>query len=51
MSNPIYSYDFTLSCNICNDYAKVWKDLRQIAKKFVFQKEKSENGYIHFQKE
>lgn len=49
MSNPIYSYDFTLSCNICNDYAKVWKDLSTIAKKFVFQKEQSENGYIHFQ--
>lgn len=49
MSNPIYSYDFTLSCHIEQDYAKVWKDLRQIAKKFVFQKEKTENGYIHFQ--
>jgi hypothetical protein len=38
-----------LSCNICGDYAKVWKDLSTIAKKYVFQKEQSENGYVHFQ--
>lgn len=47
--SEIACYDFTLSCAIENDYAKVWKCLQEIAKKYVFQKEQTDNGYIHFQ--
>lgn len=49
MTNAVCGYDFTISCEKCNDYSQIIKWLKQVAKKWTFQKEKSDSGFLHFQ--
>lgn len=52
-SGPVCVYDFTLSEDVClkDQITKedIEKLLKSIAKKWTFQKEKGESGYIHYQ--
>lgn len=53
VSSQITGYDFTLKClkSDGTEYSKddVSKMLQPLCKNYVFQKEKSETGYLHFQ--
>lgn len=48
MSNPVSTYDFTLSCEHYS-VEDVCEQLKEICKKWTFQKERGESGYEHFQ--
>lgn len=48
-NNPLYLFDFTIPHVEKINHIEIISILKQISKKFVFQKEKSENGYIHWQ--
>ena len=47
--NACYVWDFTLSGEFCDDYQKVILSFKGRSKKWGFQKEQSESGYIHWQ--
>ncbi|AXQ66359.1 MAG: replication-associated protein [Cressdnaviricota sp.] len=49
MTNAVCGYDFTVSCEFCDDVEAVKSYLKQVAKKWTFQKEKGQSGYLHFQ--
>ena len=42
-------FDFTISCTNAPEYSGVLENLKRVFKKFVFQQEKSETGYLHYQ--
>lgn len=46
---PVTTYDFTLKKDEDVDYLDVVKSLRPLAKKWAFQLETSDSGYIHWQ--
>lgn len=46
--NQLYVFDFTLSCDKCN-LGELKKSLKDFSKKWTFQKEKGEGGYLHWQ--
>ena len=47
--SKLYKFDFTLSCEICDDYSIIKKLLEEFCKSGSFQKEESVNGYLHYQ--
>jgi len=47
--NLVVGYDFTISCEKMPDLNEVVVALNQWFKKWVFQKEKGESGYLHWQ--
>lgn len=49
MVKTLVGYDFTLSCEKQDDLNKVIQFLNGYCKKWVFQKEVSEGGYVHWQ--
>lgn len=49
MTNPVFTYDFTISAEKLTDRLSIIKTLNEWAKKWVFQREKSESGYDHWQ--
>jgi len=49
MSNPIYTYDFTLSYEKCNSAILILECFKTRVKKFGFQLEETDDGYKHFQ--
>jgi len=47
--NALTMWDITLSKSMCDDHTQIIDDLKTIAKQWVFQEEKSETGYEHYQ--
>lgn len=49
MSNPVSVYDFTLPVRLCEDKDAFRDHLNKLFKKWTFQTEKGDTGYIHYQ--
>ena len=49
LKNACCVWDFTISCEKQPDYNKIRDACKQSCKKWVFQKEEGESGYIHWQ--
>jgi len=48
MNNPCCGYDFRFNAD-CLDFQNIIDMLKKIAKKFTFQKEEGDSGYVHYQ--